>query len=476
MTRTFGIYHLVAFCLRATQIVAITRTLDISKGPHLTDHDSGKSITWNYGEIAELQRTSIAIRVHSRGLFFIPRSYTISESALMQRESTACLPCSKGLCCLPGSNSVVFPNEDHVPTILYGANVSLNGLENVLQKVASRNCINPGNGVGREITNKIIYDISLCDLIESNIDIIVVGDQLYIGTNETPIYVYAVLSIVVLYMIVVLSENISTLIEIRLKAATISINNNTNVSTQCAFSLNDQYKLPTNKQTTLKQDTHSLTDKIPSRFKRVTESLSKHAPVLLVFLSTMLIVFLETPHLYMITNEEYTITVYMYAHIIAAFIRYCFYVTRIVRGDLLRNGDTTFTQYNILLINIILVLGSLYSTLEIPYSLGILFLLVSRFMNKIYYNERTLKSINSIPDDTERWYAIQENTLNVVYCFLDVLLISMIFYASMRPSMLRTNDEITPILYFIVLVLASAIASEVITGTGNIGQSHEKGK
>ena len=166
MTQTRGIHYLVSFWLLATQIVAIMRTLDISKGPHLTDHDSGKSITWNHGEIAELQRTSAAVRVHSRGLFFIPRSYAISESALRQRESTVCLPCSKGLCCLPGSNSVVFPNEDHVPTILYGANFSLSGLENVLRGVASRNCINPGNGIGREITDRMIYDISLCQLYD----------------------------------------------------------------------------------------------------------------------------------------------------------------------------------------------------------------------------------------------------------------------------------------------------------------------
>ena len=227
---------------------------------------------------------------------------------------------------------------------------------------------------------------------------------------------------------------------------------------------------------TIKEPTTSPTDKEPSKLKTVIETFNKHAPTLLVFLSTMLIVVLEQPHMYMATEEEYTITIYMYTHIIAAFLRYCFYVTSAVRGDVLCNGDTTFTQYNILLINIILVLGSLYSTLEIPYSMGILFLLVSRFMNKVYYNARTLKSIYSILDEVERRQALQENTLNVFYCFLDVLLITMVFYASMRPSMLRTNDEITPILYFVALVLASAIVSEVITSTDNVKNIHEKGK
>ena len=158
--------------------------LDQASAPFLKTWD-GVAVDWSTGPVAALVDTSFAVRVNSRGMHFYQHDVNPrGAGARCKRHADA-------LCETEGG-SLVFP-ERAAPRYAFGAS----------------HC--GTNSVGRVVVaNASIYDISMCDLVQGQLDVIYWRDHLYFDYNlYLPEWAYILTALAVLYLVVSLGQNIA---------------------------------------------------------------------------------------------------------------------------------------------------------------------------------------------------------------------------------------------------------------------------
>jgi len=159
--------------------------LDQTSTPFLKTWD-GRVVDWSTGPIAALTDTSLALRVSSRGMHFY-------EHGVHPRgDGIACKRHADALC-ETTNGSLVFP-ELASPRYSYGA--SRCGTDSARRTVVA-------GAMG-------VYDISVCDLFQGQLDLIYWRGNLHFDYNLfLPKWAYIITAIAVLYLVVSLGQNIA---------------------------------------------------------------------------------------------------------------------------------------------------------------------------------------------------------------------------------------------------------------------------
>jgi len=158
--------------------------IDQNSAPFLRTWD-GRSVDWSTGPIAALTDTSLALRVSSRGMHFYEHDVHPVGAAVSCRRSPTAL-------CETDGGSLVFP-EISSPRYSYG--VDRCGTDSAHRVV---------------VANTSIYDISVCDLFQGQLDVIYWRGNLHFDYNlYLPEWAYILVALAVLYLVISLGQNIA---------------------------------------------------------------------------------------------------------------------------------------------------------------------------------------------------------------------------------------------------------------------------
>ena len=158
--------------------------IDESKAPALTMWD-GRPVDWSAGVIAALTDTSVAVRISSRGLHFYEHDVSPMSDGIPCRRAPDCL-------CVINNSSRVLPEKSQ-PRYSFGA--SQCGSSSASRVV---------------ISDPLIYDISVCDLVTAQADIIWRQGSIYVDAAlHLPDWAYIITALAVLFLVISLGQNIA---------------------------------------------------------------------------------------------------------------------------------------------------------------------------------------------------------------------------------------------------------------------------
>lgn len=159
-------------------------SIDQTSTPFLRNVD-GTIVDWSSGVVAALTDTSKALRLSSRGMHFYDHAVNPRGFGFPCQRSPIAL-------CVFENGSLVFP-EITIPRYAFGK--SHCGTESA----------------NRQLTdNSSVYDISVCDLIQGQLDVIYWQDRLHFDYNlYLPEWAYILNAAAVLYLVISLGQNIA---------------------------------------------------------------------------------------------------------------------------------------------------------------------------------------------------------------------------------------------------------------------------
>lgn len=166
----------------------------------LSDNNGPKS--WDYGQLFQLRLTSHYMRLTARGLQFS----TMSKAAKFAMPWTAVVSCTptQHALCREGPGLVYFP--DNVVDMPY--DLSVIPKNSVLSYFPHGTCQGYS---GRHITvDDVQYEVSLCDLVDANMDILLdtTLDELRWRIDKTNVTEYVFVSVVCVYLMSCISANV----------------------------------------------------------------------------------------------------------------------------------------------------------------------------------------------------------------------------------------------------------------------------
>jgi len=179
--------HLLSLAFLVSPCLAYYIAINDEKFPALTMWD-GRTVDWSSGVAAALVDTSKAVRISSRGLHFYDHDVDPQSSPIACRRAPDCL-CVMGA---TNSSSKAFP-EISPPRYSYG----------------SAQC--GSSSASRVIVDDpSIYDLSMCDLVTAQADIIWRQGYLYVDANlHLPEWAYIITALAVLFLVISLGQNIA---------------------------------------------------------------------------------------------------------------------------------------------------------------------------------------------------------------------------------------------------------------------------
>jgi len=273
--------------------------IDQTATPFLVLSD-GTRVDWSDGIVAVLTDTSYATRITSRGIHFFEHAVQPVGVAVTCNRTPIAL-------CRTGNHSYVFPDK-YAPRYFK----------------ANGHCGTDSRG--RVIVkNPSIYDISVCDLVNGQMDVIYWQGNLHFDFNLfLPEWAYVILAASVLYLVVSLGQNIARI----------------------------------------------MGDKDAVTMPLFTECICASVIILITVLHDMNRVF--------VANHDKDLFWYLVAYIVIYIIRHGW--------DLLRNDNYVYT-FNVIIATLMLVTGRLYCSFENPYVTIYLSLLSTRWFHKIHNSD-----------------------------------------------------------------------------------------
>jgi len=173
---------LLLLCSRSALSYYVSVLLD--SPPFLRTRD-GSVVDWSTGAIAALTDTSKALRLSSRGLHFYDHDVTPANDGVRCQRDAAAL-------CVLANGSLVFP-ESAPPRYAFGR--SHCGSESAHRQLTG---------------DDSVYDISVCDLVQGQLDVIYWRDRLHFDYNLfLPEWAYILTGAAVLYLVISLGQNIA---------------------------------------------------------------------------------------------------------------------------------------------------------------------------------------------------------------------------------------------------------------------------
>lgn len=182
--------------------------------PNLVFGDATQVMPWDHGTIYSLRLKSTFLRITQRGL-----QYSMSSTAPIMAngiwKSASCTPTHDGLCATSKSDGgmVWFPDTKvDIPD-----NFALIPENSYLVDFANGTACT-SSSTGRSVTMfDERYEVSLCDLLDSNLDVVYIDENIYWRQDKTELWLYLLISVVSIYLVSCVSENIVA-----------SVNNNSN--------------------------------------------------------------------------------------------------------------------------------------------------------------------------------------------------------------------------------------------------------
>lgn len=271
----------------------------------------GTAVDWSDGIIAVLTDTSYATRITSRGIHFFEHAVEPSGKAVPCRRSPIAL-------CETINKSLVFPDKN-VPRYYTGNGHC--GIDSAMRIIVS---------------DPSIYDISVCDLVNGQMDVIYWQGNLHFDFNLfLPEWAYVVLAASVLYLVVSLGQNIARI----------------------------------------------MGDKDAVTMPLFTEFVCAFVVILISVLHDVNRVF--------VANHDKDLFWYLISYISVYVIRHGW--------DLLKKDDYVYT-FNIILATLMLVTGRLYCSFENPYAMIYLVLLSTRWFHKIHNSDTLILKFTTVLD------------------------------------------------------------------------------
>lgn len=184
-------------------------TLKDNSYPYLVFGDREKHLPWMHGKLERMRLGSTYLRFSHRG-FIESRTAIHSLPSTSDWVYSSCLPFATALC-----QETDFARQLWFPSTV----VDVPDNWQQLPHTAMTRLVNETNACSNEITKRTIniddnrYEISLCDLIDSNLDIIYAhanGVPSVIWRQDpTSFYEYLVLALVAIYLVTSVSQNIA---------------------------------------------------------------------------------------------------------------------------------------------------------------------------------------------------------------------------------------------------------------------------
>jgi len=173
--------------------------------PFLLFGGSQAVMPWSHGTIYSLRMKSTYIRITRRGLQY-SRCAEVPKMSTSIWKAAACLPAEDGLCALSSDagSMLWFPNTQvDIPD-----DFSLIPRNAYLDRFAN------GSACSSSATSRSVkmhdkrYEVSLCDLLDANLDIVYMHGMVYWREDSTGFVVYLLISLTCVYLISCMSENI----------------------------------------------------------------------------------------------------------------------------------------------------------------------------------------------------------------------------------------------------------------------------
>ena len=182
-------------------------TLDEQSFPYLRFPDLGGILPWSHGKLYAMRLASTSVRASPRGVHFSSSDLPGTCSGTWQ--SLPCMPTQEALCeTRDASRMLVFPNRvvdvpDDWSQIIPNAYTSHFDKDSACVTRTGRS-ISPGD---------VRYELSLCDLIDSNLDIITSAEGHMMWRQDDTLTVEVVLiALFALYCVSCVTDNIARLI------------------------------------------------------------------------------------------------------------------------------------------------------------------------------------------------------------------------------------------------------------------------
>ena len=180
-------------------------TINSEAFPYLVFGDGSKKMPWHHGTIYSLRLKSTYLRFTERGMqYSTSSSPPWMQSTLWKHE--ACMPCPDGLCAFKpsGGNMVWFPTTAvDIPDDF--SNIPGNRYLDSFGNASACSSAKTGRAVSMFDER---YEVSLCDLLDSNLDVVFDHGTIYWRQDTTGTWVYLTISILCIYLVSCISDNI----------------------------------------------------------------------------------------------------------------------------------------------------------------------------------------------------------------------------------------------------------------------------
>lgn len=168
--------------------------------PWMKTPDGYFLINWVRGDILQILRASHGVRINERGVQFV----RFGRVRRVGWESVPCLPDPTSLCRTEGG-SRFFP-LDHA-----GVAGNVSQVEVAVRGIAETGC--SGERSGRLLREPSgTYDVSLCDVVDSGLDVFWDGGRMFYRRMVTNLWLYVAMSIVSVYLVSVIAQNLTALL------------------------------------------------------------------------------------------------------------------------------------------------------------------------------------------------------------------------------------------------------------------------
>lgn len=149
---------------------------------------NGVSVQWHSGAAAQWAMSSLLVRIHPKGIMFKRQGWHTRDLTRLGWKSVSCTPSAHGLCQSDGS--VFFPSSQF-PEI---------------DEVRAWEC--SSSQTGRVLTNASRYDMSACDVLDSQGDYVYTANVMSRLNTALPSWIYWTICILAVFLVRCLSRYI----------------------------------------------------------------------------------------------------------------------------------------------------------------------------------------------------------------------------------------------------------------------------
>lgn len=379
--------------------------------PLLRNVADSATIQWSYGTIAQYQSSTAAMHISNKGIRFISQTKNLLEprfwGSILGRatpDSTECIYGPTSLC-KTKSGSSIFPTEKENALIPYEASAITDGFT---RPIAQENCKRYAN---RFVTNTTQYSVTLCDITQKGVQIIVYNSVVYRILHEESFWFYIVISIGTILLITSIAENVTEILTQR-----------------------------TIKSTNAEKPTTSIPEE-STEDNPVNATNKKYVNFeLFVSMVVLIVVLVQQPYL---TLADFIVFFFIIAYVAINLI-YWFWLWN---KD---EGEGVDPPVNVFVATLLLTICRLYNGLENEYIFPLLFILLLRTFDKAH---KLLSKTDTNKKQEQFIFKLQQPLL-----FFDFTLIILTHQLGFRP--LFKIQNVADVYFAIMGIISYSITSK----------------